>query len=233
MFDESLHEIEVDQVDLVKPVVKVLLIDLENCPGKIQQLQDDLQDYTKVVICYASTGAKIPLDWLMALNETINSNRLQIYKMETAGKNSADFGIFFFAGMLAQQLAQHADFTIVSDDTDLDHLVSLLSSQSHTAKRQGKIKAVKEQPKPKVAVPLVSEEVVEGVRRYCEYLATPVSSRPASATTLKNHICSYMKQDAKACDAIIEQLINLKVVTVSGAKVSYNNTKIGMVVNSY
>jgi hypothetical protein len=42
-----------------------------------------------------------------------------------------------------------------------------------------------------------------------------------------------MKQDAKACDAIIEQLINLKVVTVSGAKVSYNNTKIGMVVNSY
>lgn len=233
MFDESLHVSVMDQVDLVKPVAKVLLIDLENCPGKIQQLQDDLQDYTKVVICYANTGAKVPLDWLMALNETINSNRLQIYKMESSGKNSADFGIFFFAGMLAQELGEHADFTIVSDDTDLDHLVSLLSNQSHTAKREGKIRTVKEQPKSKTAAPAVTQDVIDGVRIYCEYLAIPKSTRPGSVATLKNSICSYTKKDKKLSDAVFEQLVNLQVVNVINTKVSYNNAKIGMVVNSY
>ena len=80
---ESISTLIAKEGEAIHPVSKVLLIDLENCPGKIQQLQEDLKDYTKVVICYAATGAKIPLDWLLALNETINNNRLQIYKMET------------------------------------------------------------------------------------------------------------------------------------------------------
>lgn len=84
--------------------LRTLLIDLENCPNHIQELQDSLRDYDKVIICYASTGAKIPLDWLMPLHETISAGHLQIHKMDSIGKNAADFGIFFFAGMLAQQL---------------------------------------------------------------------------------------------------------------------------------
>lgn len=230
MIAEPVSTLAVEVEDTVQPVSKVLLIDLENCPGKIQQLQDDLKDYTKVVICYAKTGAKIPLDWLMALNETINSNRLQVYKMETAGKNSADFGICFYAGMLAQQLGEGADFTIVSDDTDLDHLVSLLNSQRHTAQRQGKIKAVKA-PR-KIAASGVAPEVMSGVRIYCEYLATPSSSRPGSVTTLKNSIRSHMKQNTAVSEAVFAQLVNLKVVSLNDTKPAYNNAKIGAVVNS-
>src|SRR5690554_6316807 len=109
--------------------LRTLLIDLENCPNHIQELQDSLRDYDKVIICYASTGAKIPLDWLMPLHEAISAGHLQIHKMDSIGKNAADFGIFFFAGMLAQQLEGAAEFTIVSDDSDLDHLVSLLEGQ--------------------------------------------------------------------------------------------------------
>ena len=37
---ESMQNSIMDNVDTIKPVAKVLLIDLENCPGKIQQLQD-------------------------------------------------------------------------------------------------------------------------------------------------------------------------------------------------
>lgn len=228
---ESMPTLIATESEIIQPVSKVLLIDLENCPGKIQQLQDDLKDYTKVVICYAATGAKIPLDWLMALNETINSNRLQIYKMETVGKNSADFGICFYAGMLAQQLGKQADFTIVSDDTDLDHLVSLLTSQSHTAKRQGKEKTVKVQPQ--AVAPNIPQDVIDGVRLYCEYLATPNASRPGSVTTLKNSICSHMKQNKKISTLVLEHLVNLKVVSINETKTAYNNAKIGAVVNSY
>jgi len=42
-------------------ITKVLLIDLENCPNQILQLQENLEEYTQVIICYAKTGVKIPL----------------------------------------------------------------------------------------------------------------------------------------------------------------------------
>ena len=225
---ESMQNSIMDNVDTIKPVAKVLLIDLENCPGKIQQLQEDLKDYTKVVICYATTGAKIPLDWLIALNETINSNRLQIYKMETVGKNSADFGIFFFAGMLAQQLGQHADFTIVSDDSDLDHLVSLLRSQSHTAKRQGKLKTPLQPSQVQTVTPALAviKDVTSGVRLYSQHLMNYSANRPASVATLKNSICSRVNKNKSMSEAIYDQLVSLKVITVNNTKVIYNNAKI-------
>ncbi len=229
MFVESIPALRADELEIVEPIAKVLLIDLENCPGKIQQLQEDLKDYTKVVICYASTGAKIPLDWLMALNETINSNRLQIYKMEAAGKNSADFGICFYAGMLTQQLGPHAEFTIVSDDADLDHLVSLLNSQSYTAKRQGKPKAAPVNTKTIESV--VIKDVASGVNLYCTHLIDHSASRPASVTTLKNNICSVMNKNKSMSEAVFEQLVQLKVVIVNNTKVSYTETKIKSLVS--
>lgn len=221
---ESITALTSDEVSVTETVAKILLIDLENCPGQIQQLQEDLNEYTKVVICYANTGAKIPLDWLMALNQTINNNRLQIYKMEAVGKNAADFGIFFYAGMLAQQLSKAADFTIISDDTDLDHLVNLLNSQDHTARRQGKLKVSVQQPS--VTIPAVIKDVASGVHLYCEHLITHRANRPASTTTLKNSICSRMNQNKSMSEAVFEQLVRLKVVTVNNSKVNYTDTKI-------
>ena len=80
-------------------VGKVLLIDLENCPDQIFQLQEKLEQFSQVVVCYAQTGAKIPLDWLIPLSVAVSSSKLKIFKMTHAGKNAADFGICFFAGV--------------------------------------------------------------------------------------------------------------------------------------
>ena len=109
---------------------RVLLIDLENCPDQISQLQEKLEQFSQVVICYAQTGAKIPLDWLIPLSATVISNKLKIFKMTNGGKNAADFGICFFAGVLMQQLHKETHFEIISNDTDLDHVVNLLRSQA-------------------------------------------------------------------------------------------------------
>jgi len=111
---------------------KILLIDLENCPNQILELQDNLEQYRKVIICYAKTGVKIPLDWLIPLSSTVAEKKLHIHKMTSIGKNSADFGICFFAGALMQQYEQQAHFVIISNDTDLDHVVNLLKSQGCT-----------------------------------------------------------------------------------------------------
>ena len=55
---------------------KVLLIDLENCHNQINQLQNDLVEFSQVVICYAQNNAKISLDWLMNLVTAVNENKL-------------------------------------------------------------------------------------------------------------------------------------------------------------
>ncbi|MFH7245349.1 MAG: PIN domain-containing protein [Spirulina sp.] len=116
---------------------KILLIDLENCPDQIHQLQKSLEEFSQVIICYARTGAKIPLDWLVPLSGTVSANKLKIFKMANGGKNAADFGLCFFAGALMQQLSPETHFVIISNDTDLDHVVSLLQSQGRTAERVG------------------------------------------------------------------------------------------------
>lgn len=127
------------QIEHLPPVKygKVLLIDLENCPSQISCLDETLNEYALVVICYAQTSAKIPLDWLMPLTDIINSGRLKIFKMANSGKNSADFGISFYAGMLMQQLPADAHFVIMSNDTGLDHVVNLLRCQHRVAERVG------------------------------------------------------------------------------------------------
>ena len=114
---------------------KVLLIDLENCPTQIQQLQVDLDHFIQIVICYAHSQAKIPLSWLNELAAAIAQNKLRIIQMAQGGKNSADFGLAFFAGALMQELPIQTDFIIVSNDKDLDHIVHLLKSQKRTAQR--------------------------------------------------------------------------------------------------
>jgi len=60
---------------------KVLLIDLENCPTQIQQLQVDLEHFAQIVICYAHSQAKIPLSWLNELAAAIAQNKLRIIQM--------------------------------------------------------------------------------------------------------------------------------------------------------
>lgn len=207
----------------------ILLIDLENCPNHIQELQDSLRDYDKVIICYASTGAKIPLDWLMPLHETINAGHLQIHKMDRIGKNAADFGIFFFAGMLAQQLETTANFTIISDDSDLDHLVSLLEGLGHSVTRKGKEK-IQSSPQQttteSTSVTQIIRDVASGVRLYCEHLERYSGNRPASQATLKNSIRARMGQNMAMTEAVLEQLIKLKVLSLNGSKVAYHSTKI-------
>ena len=98
---------------------RILLIDLENCPDQIYHLQENLEQFSQVVICYAQTGAKIPLDWLISLSATVSSNKLKIVKMTNGGKNAADFGICFFAGVLMQHFQKETHFVIISNDTDL------------------------------------------------------------------------------------------------------------------
>ena len=197
---------------------KVLLIDLENCPSQINVLNETLNEYAQVVICYAQTGAKIPLDWLMPLNEIINSGRLKIFKMANAGKNSADFGISFYAGVLMQQLPVDTHFVIMSNDTGLEHVVSLLRNQHRVAERIGT-------KKDESRLTATSGVDTLALKKICSHLLTYKNNRPANKGSLLNSINSKFKEMPSIGGSILLVLEKTGVVSLQGDKVIYNEKK--------
>jgi hypothetical protein len=209
---------------------RVLLIDLENCPDQIYHLQKSLEQFSQVVICYAQTGAKVPLDWLVPLSGMVCSNKLKIFKMINGGKNAADFGICFFAGVLMQQLPQETHFVIISNDSDLDHVVNLLKGQGRSAERIGNKKEEKKEEKDvaKVAKTIVeATSSIAPINIYCSYLLAYNKNRPGKKETLLNSIKSKFKDSPEVVALDVFRLLTIQgAVVVSGSKVSYSDKKI-------
>jgi hypothetical protein len=206
-------------------MTKILFIDLENCPSQILQLQENLEQYDQVVICYAKTGVKIPLDWLIPLSHTVVKNKLHIYKMANVGKNSADFGLCFFAGMLMQQFQKKVEFTIISNDSDLDHLVNLLIAQGCLAQRMG----IKKENKN--GVTSQKELELSPIKQYCRYLLGHNNNRPAKQDSLLNSLHHQFKELPKIAEKVFNLLLQKKAITIVQNKVIYNETIIQLIVN--
>ncbi len=209
--------------------VKILLIDLENYPRQINELPSILTEYHQVVICYALSNARIPIDWLMPLNDTINKAQLKIFRMTSNGKNAADFGISFYAGMLMSEQPANAHFVIMSDDQDLDHVVNLLKSQHRSAERLGmrcEQKAVSLQS-TQVAVSIpVKDAIMPLVKLYCAHLITYKNNRPTKQTSLINSIKSKLGEHKGEADAVFQVLVKLKALQIEDTKAKYFDKKI-------
>lgn len=207
---------------------KVLLIDLENCPSQLDQLPEDLVHYLQVVICYATSHSKLPLNWLVPLSTAISENKLKIVKMACVSKNSADFGICFLAGALMQEMPKETHFVIVSNDKDLDHVVHLLRSHERSAERIG---SRKEEPiessqssSPQIVSPQASQPIPIAV--YCAHLIAHQKCRPAKVDTLLNSIKAKFKDQPSFVDPVYQMLISSGCVKVAVKRVTYNDKKI-------
>jgi len=206
---------------------RVLLIDLENCPSQIQQLMKDLEQYSQVVICYAQSGAKIPIDRIVPLTATVNNNRLRIAKMPNGGKNAADFGITFWAGVMMAGLPSETHFTIMSNDTDLDHVVNLLKDQSRSAERIGAKKDVNSPHLTNLTNETVDNVKSHKIQQYCSHLVQHNKNRPAKKETLINNIKSKFKEDDFDSENFLTQLIKASAIVVKeGNKIAYNESSI-------
>lgn len=204
---------------------QVLLIDLENCPSQINVLLKDLEQFSQVLICYAQSGAKIPLDWLIPLTAMVNSERLKIIKMPSSGKNAADFGICFFAGALMQQLPVQTHFVIMSEDADLDHVIKLLRSQGRTAVRIN----VKKEEKVTAIVNVASDNDDTFIQAYCRKMLINSKNRPSTKTALLNSLKSHCAQDMSQAEAVFKQLNQSGAIAIAANdQLSYNDTKIAM-----
>jgi hypothetical protein len=198
---------------------RILMIDLENCPSQIGHLMDDLKQYAQVVICYAQSGAKVPLDWIIPLTALVNEKRLEIVKMPNGGKNAADFGIAFWAGTLMAQTGADTRFDILSNDADLDHVVRLLSSQQRSAKR------ITTQ-KPNDPVSNSTFILPTSVQTYCLHLDTHQKNRPVKKETLLNHIKSKFNGSGIDAEKLFEDLCKQGAIKLVDNKINYIQKKI-------
>ncbi len=213
-------------IETSEKTIRVLLVDLENCPSQIQQLMKNLEQYSHVIVCYAQSGAKIPLDWIVPLTATVNDNRLKVVKMPNGGKNAADFGITFWAGVLMSQLPLQAHFTIVSNDSDLDHVVSLLISQQRSAERIGaKKESILLPPRVNESATTVQNRQIQ---EYCLHLVNHNKNRPAKKETLINNIKSKFKDNGIVPEELFNQLVKEFAIALpaEGNKITYNEQKI-------
>lgn len=221
----------------------LLLIDIENCPSKIEELIQDFQIYQKIVICYAQTGVKIPLDWLMILKDCVAKDQLELVKMCEVGNNSADFGITF---LLGRYFDQFDHFVIYSNDKGFDVIIELVSrSENKHAERIGKQDTVAQMPaarevEPKV-INLNSEELLalppfkQAEQATLAYLSRLLinGSWPSKVQGFYNSIrtrlrfmeCDDVAQE-KLAHQIIECLIKAEVISVNDQQMVYHKGKI-------
>ena len=214
----------------------VLLIDLENCPNDINLLLKHIDLYFQIIVCYAKSNASIPLDWLNSLTIAINSEKLKIIKMGTTGKNSADFGISFWAGILSATLPKQMSFLIVSDDKDLDYVVNLLKSQARQAKRIGKNDAQKNKTKAvnnEVSLEKNSKDEKshtikqKAIDSYITKLKSYTNNRPTKTLALMNDIKSQFRNtNGVKANEIFQNLIENKFIKLTENTISYDNEKI-------
>ncbi len=210
---------------------RILLIDLENCPNQLRYLPEDVENFSKVIICYAKTTARIPLDWLIPLSKSIQANRLSVVKMKQTGKNSADFGLFFLAGKIVMEVPHNSHFIIISNDSDLEHLVDLLKEQGCTAERMGVIQPEEESPGSENATRGESQSAGnatdEAVKAYCQHLITCNKSRPASRKTLMSSLASKFSTQPEMAKKVFDVLQAKRLITVDDMdRIVYNITTI-------
>jgi len=207
-------------------VMRALLIDLDNCPRQLERLPETLTEYARVIACYGGVEPKVPLGMVPLLATAIHEGRLAIIGMQKKGKNAADFGLAFWAGRLAAEMPPDTEFLILSQDTDLDHVVHMLQGANRQVERlDGKVHRTKrlstDPPKPQV------ETEDDAVTEYCTVYLQPARSRPVRKVTLSNSIRAFCKNHKKHItpEEILQGLVARGVVVIDdNGRVTYPET---------
>ncbi len=206
-----------DIVPLPKSAVamRALLIDIDNCPRQLEHLPEILTAYTRVIACYGGSEPKVPLGMVPVLAAAVHEGRLAIIGMQKKGKNAADFGLAFWAGRLAAEMPPDTEFCILSQDTDLDHVVYMLQDAHRQVERlDGKVQRTRRTTVAPPEPPAESNGDVVG--EYCTVYLQPARSRPVRKVTLANSIRAFCKNHRKNIqpEEILQGLVERGAVAI-------------------
>ncbi|MCP4692485.1 MAG: NYN domain-containing protein [Desulfobacterales bacterium] len=208
-----------------------LLIDLDNCPKQIDMLPNTLAGFSRVIACYGGMEPKVHLSLVPLLANAINDGKLEIIGMDKKGKNAADFGLAFWAGRLMAEMPADTEFLILSQDTDLDHVVNLLKSAKRKVQRVNgnttKVKVTYSDSAPRDVASVLKGEgarLTALIEEYADSIMRPGRTRPAKKVTLYRSIKAFLKsKKGGKTDDVLKGLIDSGIVTLDGSgRVSYS-----------
>ncbi len=196
---------------------QALLIDLDNCPQEIARFGASLQDFSRIIGCYAGPEPKVGLGLVPVLAKIFETKKLELVAMNP-GKNAADFGLAFWAGRLLETLPSNTEFLVLSHDKDLDRVVELLQAYGRSARRvQSESSATQKSKK-------VSSETRKAAQLFRNTLK-PGTANPSSRKTLRNHVQAILKGKGIEIDPdrVIKALVSDGFVHINGdKKVTYH-----------
>ena len=190
----------------------IVLIDFENVqPDSLSALA---QDHFRVLVFVGANQNKVPFE--TAASMQLLGSRAQYVKMSCSGSNALDFHIAYYVGRLASE-DPSAYFHIVSGDTGFDPLVEHLRTQKISA---GRVKEISEIPALRVTSGKTTADRVELISRR---LNDPRITRPRTLKALTSSIASHFQKQLsdEELGAVINGLIQARVISVEGAKITY------------
>ena len=197
-------------------IITYVLIDFENVQPKNLAL---LKKHPfKIFVFVGENQSRISFDVASSLQEF--GEEAKYIKISGNGKNSLDFHIAFYIGLLSSQ-APKCHFHIVSKDTGFDPLVKHLRRRKV---KVGRVKDLGEIPVLQISSSTDSEEKLHAI---VKNLVARGQSRPRKVETLMNAINSLFTQKRKKKELlkIIEELQTKEYITVNEEKVTYNLPK--------
>lgn len=135
------------------------------------------------------------------------------------------------------KLPPNTHFDIVSNDSDLDHVVSLLIDQKRTAERIGtKKENLPTLPEIKTTAVIVTTKTTLKpqeyyLHEYCLSLINMKTGKPAKKETLLNSINAKFKSDNIDTTQLFETLVKNGVIVINADKVIYNQQKLNQFAN--
>ena len=105
-----------------------------------------------------------------------------------------------------EQLHRETHFTIVSNDTDLDHVINLLKGQGRPAERKGAKQEENKMPSTSTKTIDESASLVPPIKICCMHLVTFSKNRPARKDTLLNSIKNKFMSDPSEAARVFQSL---------------------------
>jgi hypothetical protein len=179
--------------------VKWAFIDYENigCLSKV-----DLSIYSKVVLFVGAKQPKIDLG-----DKKYDSPiELVLVQLKATQSNNLDFHLSYYLGKYDGDAPAGVSFDIISNDKGFLPLIAHIKINGRVCK-QVKVASV---PTPK-------SKLISFIT------STPKDKRPKKIVSLRNHIAAHMgvKGNEVAIQNHINQLVNEKIIKVSGDSVEY------------
>jgi hypothetical protein len=191
--------------------IQHILIDLENVQQEAFHQPD--HEFLRVHIFVGANQGKLSFDFVESTQKF--GHRAQYVRVAGQGANALDFHIAFYIGVLATQ-DDKAFFHIISKDAGFDPLIKHLKDRRTVVRRWA---TLGELPplKSMTMCPMEREsQVISKLRQLG-------ASKPSTEKSLKSWIAAFY-QKALSEDEItdlVQRLIKLKYVSVTGTKLSY------------